>query len=113
MNRISRLALWVAAVFMMACGVDSAVDSGTSLEEGLSDSSLQMSTHADRSGAITLNGATASGVIYVFLNPGRATVRQVDFYLDQETTPRRTERLAPFDFMGGAPDGSANPFDTS
>jgi hypothetical protein len=76
---------------------------------------LSLSTSANRSAPVPLQGRTASGTIYVFTSPATG-VTQVRFYLDdpQRTgTPIKTEGLAPWDFAGTAGDGSANPYGTT
>ncbi len=58
---------------------------------------LLLSSSPDRSGAVVLDGAIASGNIYVFTDPDNG-VKGVTFSLDG--TVVRTEGLAPFDFAG-------------
>ncbi len=65
---------------------------------------LLVSSSADRSGALPLQGQTVSNNIYVFTSP-TSGVTQVRFYLDdpQRTrTPIKTENAAPWDFAGTA-----------
>lgn len=62
-----------------------------------SEYSLVYSTNADRSGADALDGATVSGLIYVFTYPD-ADVEQVAFSLDG--AHYKTEGLSPYDFAG-------------
>ncbi len=71
--------------------------------------SLLISTTSDRSGAVTLEGSTVSGEIYVFTGPDDG-VSQVVFFLDGVEV--RTEGYAPYDFAGSAADGGL-PYDTT
>ena len=76
---------------------------------------LVVSSAPDRSAPAALDGRGVSGPIYVFVAPD-AGASQVRFWLDNPTasgTPRKTEKNAPWDFAGSAPDGSALPFDTT
>jgi poly(hydroxyalkanoate) depolymerase family esterase len=76
---------------------------------------VSLSTSANRSAPVPLQGRTVSGTIYVFTSPDTG-VTQVRFYLDnpQRTgTPIKTEGLAPWDFAGTAGDGTANPYGTT
>ena len=66
--------------------------------------SLLVSTSADRSNPVPLDGYTATGDIYVFTSPDDL-VKRVIFSLDGVVV--RTENYAPYDFNG------ANPYDTS
>ncbi|MGH3004342.1 MAG: Kelch repeat-containing protein [Gaiellaceae bacterium] len=75
---------------------------------------LLVSFSPDRSSAVSLQGQTLGGNIYVFTSPDTGASR-VRFYLDDPTmagTPRLIEKLAPFDFAGTASDDTAKPFDT-
>jgi hypothetical protein len=77
-------------------------------------SGLQLSVRADRRDARPLAGAVASGKIYVMLTAAAAQPASVAFRLDDALGAARvTEKSAPFDFAGGAQDGSANPLDTA
>lgn len=75
---------------------------------------LMVSTRPDRGSPYQLSGAYLSGLAYVFLKPGRATVNRVVFDLDPGTSRARqaADGAAPFDFGGTRPDGTAGPLDT-
>ena len=76
---------------------------------------LLSSASPDRSAPVALDGRTASGDLHVFVGP-EAGASLVRFWLDDPTmsgTPRKTEKTAPWDFMGSAADDSALPFDTT
>jgi hypothetical protein len=76
---------------------------------------LLVSTSADRSNPVALNGYPASGNVYVFISP-ESGVTQVRFFLDDPTmtgAPRQTEGIVPFDFAGTDASGLAIPFDTT
>jgi purple acid phosphatase-like protein/calcineurin-like phosphoesterase family protein len=75
---------------------------------------LLVSKSANRSSAVPLAAATASGNIYVFTSPDTSGIARVRFFLDNPQmigTPRRTESSAPYDFAGGTTT-NASPFDT-
>ena len=72
-----------------------------------------VSKSSNRSNAVSLQGQTVSGNIYVYVNP-EAGASQVRFYLDNPSasgTPLLTENNAPWDFAGGT-STAANPYDT-
>lgn len=72
---------------------------------------MQMySKFPNRSGAASLDGATVSGSIYVFVDP-ESDVQKVQFYIDGVL--RQTERRAPYDLAGTDSDGTAFPFNTN
>ncbi|MFO1419170.1 MAG: LamG-like jellyroll fold domain-containing protein [Methylotetracoccus sp.] len=75
---------------------------------------LCLSTSPNRSSPASLDGATVSGLVYVFAQPYRG-VKQVKFWLGNDPTlaPTKVEKTAPFDFAGTAPNGAAYAFDTS
>jgi len=76
---------------------------------------ILVSSSADRSSPVRLDGQTVSGKIYVFTSPD-IDVDRVRFWVDNPTmsgTPFRTENSAPFDLTGGASSTLANPFDTT
>jgi hypothetical protein len=87
--------------------------SGLGLESASAStrSRLAMSFKPDRSSAVRLDGSAVKGKIYVFVRNSK-TLDKVDFYLDRQSTPVRTDRAAPFDFAGTAPDGTGLPYDT-
>ena len=74
---------------------------------------LFVSTSANRSNPVDLDGAVVTSNIYVFVKP-ETGIAQVEFYLDDPTATDRMqrERYAPYDLKGGN-DATANPFDTS
>jgi len=67
---------------------------------------LLVSTRADRSDAVPLQGADLSGSVYVFLAdpPADPAVIGVDFYIDSAppADPTRVENTAPYDLRGGS-----------
>lgn len=75
---------------------------------------LVVSTRPDRANAKPLSGATVRGKVYVTQTGGADAVTAVAFRLDDALgAVRLVERERPYDFAGGAPDGSAKPFDTA
>jgi len=82
--------------------------------QGGSDFDLLLSSSPNRLAPTPLNGATASGLIYVFSVP-ELGVNRVRFYLDDPNrngTPIYIEKNAPWDLQGTNADGTAIPFDT-
>lgn len=76
---------------------------------------LAVSLKSDRSSAISLDGSTVTGKIYVFVRNSQ-NLDTVDFYLDTSSgteSPVRTDRRAPFDLAGTARNGTARPYDTT
>ena len=71
---------------------------------------LKVSRSANRSSSVALEGNQWSRgeLVYVFLDTAQAGTR-VQFFLDNATTPLRTEGAAPWDFGGGGT-ATANPF---
>ena len=59
---------------------------------------LFVSTHSNRSHAVSLNGDTLHGSVYIFATPAKGALR-VKFYLDGKLV--HTETTPPYDFMGG------------
>src|SRR6059058_5193157 len=59
---------------------------------------LSVSKHANRTHAVSLNGARLSGTVYIFATPASGALR-VKFYLDGKAV--HTETTPPYDFMGG------------
>jgi fibronectin type 3 domain-containing protein len=75
---------------------------------------LLLSTAANRTSPVALDGQTVVGNIYVFTAPDTPEISRVRFWLDnpsQSGAPRRTENNAPYDFNGGTV-SAATPFDT-
>ena len=76
---------------------------------------LLMSTAANRSNPVTLQGQSVSGNIYAFTTPTSGVTR-VRYFLDDPSmagSPRLVEASAPYDFAGTGADGTANPFNTA
>lgn len=69
---------------------------------------LLVSSNQDKSSEKSLDKATVSGKIYIFV-PSISGISQVQFYLDEKL--HRTEKLAPWDFAGESA-GRPNAFDT-
>ena len=72
-----------------------------------------VSNRSDRVGAESLEQATVSGNVYVFVLPDEG-VTSVAFYLDDPAmtgAPYKREFATPFDLNGTTPDGSARAFD--
>ena len=76
---------------------------------GVTSYDLRTSSSPDRTGAVSLDGKTVNGDIYVFTSPDTG-VEQVSFYLDGYV--HKVENAAPYDLEGSA-NGFANPFDTT
>jgi hypothetical protein len=107
---------YTAAVTASAPGLTAAVLSATLTVEPKPQSTpvLLVSHSADRSSPLDLRGATVSGSIFVFAEPGGA-VERVRFYLDDPDRlgkPRRVETSPPWDFTGSTSTGKPRPFDT-
>ena len=78
-------------------------------------SSVMLSATANRSSAVTLNGKTVNGQIYVFAT-STAAVKGVRFYLDDPKmakTPITADWATPFDYAGSTSTGLALPYDAS
>jgi acid phosphatase type 7 len=79
-------------------------------------SRLLLSTRADRSAALELEGSTASGNIYVFV-PDDPAITRVRFWLDNPQMsggPTKNETNAPWDFAGtNKQNGTAYPYSTT
>ena len=90
-------------------GVDNNCDG--QIDEGCaSQYSLLMSTSPNRTGAVSLDGQTVSGDIYVFTGPD-AGVKRVSFYVDGVF--HRSEGIVPFDYDGTDLGGLARPTHTT
>lgn len=73
---------------------------------------LYTSPGADRRDAVSLNRTVVRGKIHVTADG--PDIAAVSFWLDEPAKqPLRIERQRPYDFAGGAQDGSANAFDTA
>jgi N-acetylneuraminic acid mutarotase/glucose/arabinose dehydrogenase len=76
---------------------------------------LRVSSAPDRSGAVLLQGAQVSGLMYVFVLP-ETGISRVRFFVNNPTmtgTPVKTEGVAPYDLAGTAANGTALPYDTA
>ncbi|MEO8265760.1 MAG: Ig-like domain repeat protein, partial [Ilumatobacteraceae bacterium] len=78
---------------------------------------VSVSTHANRTSAIDLAGATVSGNIAVFATPAASTSRVaiVGFYIDdpnRSSLPYWVQLLSPYDLNGTLKNGTAKLFDT-
>ena len=81
---------------------------------GASTYELLVSTSANRSNPVPLQGRTVSGRIYVFTSPGTGA-SQVSFYIDdvnRTRAPARVEKTAPHDLAGGSVT-TADPYESS
>ncbi len=104
----------ISAVISLAAG-GSEVVSATFTVNNTTGYDLLVSTSADRSGAIPLNGQSLSGNIYIFVSP-ESGITQVRFFLDDpamNNPPRQIEKVAAYDFAGTASGNLAYPFDAS
>ena len=76
---------------------------------------LAWSPNRDRSASAVLDGATASGELYIFIDPlfpeGYESFGPVTFYLDGVRF--HTERLAPYDFVSGGVDRAGESWDST
>jgi Right handed beta helix region len=111
-----RLALRRRVVIALGASIALAL-SGLGIESVLAStrSSLVLSSNADRSSAVRLDGSTVKGNIFVFVSNSE-TIDKVDFYVDRSSrtkAPVLTDTNPPFDFAGTAPDGTALPYDTT
>lgn len=77
---------------------------------GSVDDGLWVSTLADRSNPVLLDGAALSGKVAIFVGPISQT-KSVSFYLDGATRPVRVENVSPFDFAGTGANGVAKLYD--
>ena len=76
---------------------------------------IQVSTQADRSNPVNLDGYTASEQVYVFTNTTNDGITQVRFWVDNPQmtgTPYRVETGAPHDLQGSEKDGRSKPLNT-
>ncbi len=75
---------------------------------------LRVSSEADRSAAVALEGASLTGQRYIFFQPS-GSISQVRFFLDQgsDGTLFQREGISPYDFAGTQPDDLAFPFDSA
>lgn len=76
---------------------------------------LMVSTSSNRTASGQLQDSTVTGDIYVFTSP-ESNTKLVKFYLDNPSmsgTPVKTEKTAPYDLAGTAPDMTAFPYHTT
>jgi hypothetical protein len=98
---------------LVSVGIARAADSKEALTAD-SPLGLYVSNSADRANPVPLHRAEVRGQIYIAATAGAAEVTAVAFWIDKPTgQPGRVERVFPYDFSGGAPDGSANALDTT
>src|SRR3954452_21886046 len=74
---------------------------------------ISVSSSADRSAAVPLDGTTVSGNMYAFTSPDTGVLKSV-FFIDHPSaygTPFHSESTGPFDLNGGSP-AAAAPYDT-
>jgi Right handed beta helix region len=107
-RRRAMIALGLSAILALSVlGIQSA--------SAATRSRLVLSLSPDRSNAMSLDGSTVKGKIYVFVRNSK-TLDKVDFYLDSSSPtgpPVRTDTDPPFDFAGTAEGGTAVPYDTT
>lgn len=119
-----KLVAWIlAAVVLVAAavtvGVARSADPPSEERVALAETTplgLYFSTRPDRGDAVPLNRAIVRGKIYVVATLGsvEAGGSVVSFWLDDPAgKPLMVEETFPYDLAGGAPDGSANGFDTA
>ena len=98
-------ALWVGLALLV---VTIPADSATAYE-------ILVSLSADRSGAVSLEGESVAGDVFVFTSPDTG-VSEVRFWVDDPSrsgSADKVERNAPFDLAGTNRDDTAIPFDTT
>jgi hypothetical protein len=107
------VAVVAVGALVSAVGIARAGDSSRALPAD-SPLGLYTSNNADREDAVPLHRSNVQGRVYIAATAGQAEVAAVAFWVDDPTgAPVRVERVFPYDFSGGAPDGSANAFDTT
>ncbi len=100
----------LASLLAAACGLPQE-DAESALEDEaeLSADALVVSLTPDRASPRPLNGLKLAQKSYVFFSGAtRSPILSVEFFLDDVS--QRIERERPYDFAGGAPDGSANAY---
>ena len=106
-GRLSRtVAVGVAAALPVTLIPSTAYAHGSQIE-------MEYSSSASRASARPLNGAMITGSLFATI-PSDPSIAAVEFYLDDTDlagSPRRIDRAAPFDFVGGT-STSATAFDT-
>lgn len=86
--------------------------SSTCTTEQQSNYQLMLSYSANRSSAVQLGGQVNGQNVYIFVTP-TTNIKRVKFFLDAPSatgTPRQTENVAPYDFVGTAGNMDANSF---
>ena len=86
---------------------------GVSSAKAAGSYQLSVSSSADRSAAVPLDGTTVSGNIYAFTSPDTGVLKSV-FYIDDPSaagTLFHSEGTGPYDLNGGSP-AAAAPYDT-
>ena len=101
--------LTLCLALLVACD-DDLTEAEASLEPNAITRDILVSTSAERSNPSPLDTSVVSGTVYPFAND-TGDLRGVNFYLDDDPTPYRQERYAPYDLSGGS-EAAANPFDT-
>ena len=104
----------VLALAGAGCGAD-ASDIGTSAEDLGGVSNLHVSTSPSLSNSVALSGQTLTGNEYIALARNGAATR-VAFYLDDTSeggSPLHVDTLPPWDLLGAASGGAANPLVTT
>ncbi|MEX0927566.1 MAG: PA14 domain-containing protein, partial [Dehalococcoidia bacterium] len=106
----------ITAVIETSSGQRSVVTAAFLVANGGSSGqySLLMSRSQGRANAVTLDGRTVSGDIYIFADSGDG-ISSVTFWLNDtgmSGSPFQVENLAPYDMAGGSTD-EASSFDTS
>jgi hypothetical protein len=110
----------LATVLIGACG-SHAGSVGSSRSNLTGAATLLVSTSPTRSSPIPLAGAVLTGSVYIFTSDGTSTanptgVSSVSYWLDDTAmtgTPTHVEHYTPYDFVGTADDGTAEPWNTS
>lgn len=73
---------------------------------------LLVSSSADRTEAVPLNGTVISESVAIFVPRARATT-SVSYFLDAASSPTRIDTTAPYDLMGSDAQGKAKLLDTT
>jgi hypothetical protein len=107
-SAILRKCLVLSLLIPCAAGLSCASSSGTY--------AMSVSTQANRSGAVALNGGTLSGDAYVFTSHASRGINQVCYWLDNTAmsgTATRCASITPYDFAGSVSNSLANPWNTA
>jgi parallel beta-helix repeat protein len=107
---------WNIGIALGGCVVVALSGLGVESASAATKSRLVVSSNADRSSAVRLDGSTVSGEIYVFVRNSK-NLDKVDFYIDsprgRKKSPVRSDKKPPFDLAGTRADGSARPYNTA